>query len=184
MGSLTHEPGGQEADLLTGGDLAHQIQEARSTVALIIVVDLVRNDWSERKPTREIEWTRAITMDLDELAQSTTTPVLLSIGADGFTCNSLLMREWLKERARNFIFAVTHDNESTLDTDYLTPVDESYVTTYDLRMLSRQSSDKQDPRHVDLTDYWDRLQSTKNGVSKNIRTRNQAPRDRFTGKRG
>lgn len=122
-----------------------------------------RNDWSERKPTREIEWTRAITMDLDELAQSTTTPVLLSIGADGFTCNSLLMREWLKERGRNFIFAVTHDNESTLDTDYLTPVGESYVTIYDLRMLSRQSSDKQDPRHVDLIDYWDRLQSTKDG---------------------
>ncbi|CAN9102280.1 unnamed protein product [Alternaria alternata] len=142
-----------------------------------------RNDWSAKKPTREIEWTRAITMDLDELAQSTTTPVLLSIGADGFTCNPLLMSEWLKQRGRNFIFAVTHDNESTLDTEYLTPVGESYVTTYDLRILSRQPSEKGDPRHVDLVNYWDRLQSTKDGVSKNIRPRNQVPRDKSTKKR-
>lgn len=133
-----------------------------------------------RLPERGNEWTRAITTDLDELVKSTTTgrPVLLSVGADGFTCNTLLMSLWLQQRDRRFVFAITHDNASTLNLTYLTQVGKSYVTTYDLQVLSRYPRDTvdEDPRHANLLDYWERLQGTKNMHSKNITTRNRVPR--------
>jgi hypothetical protein len=139
---------------------------------------------------RCVQWTEAITADLQALTQSTT-PVLLSRGADGFACNTDNFRLWLRRlRSLEFVFAVVvtanrifNEGDALLNKDFFTtvkvysanppnhaPIHEARVGTYEPRLfLVREPT----PKYANLIEYWEKLQDGKTTHSTHFGFRNK-----------
>jgi hypothetical protein len=113
-------------------------------------------------------FTEAITKDLHSSSQAATPPVLLSIGLDGFTCNTRLMQSWLKEIDIDFEFAIWTSKTPGMNEQHFTRVDEAYIGRYDSRELLRCLEDRsQAPEaYKDLVKFWAEKQQIKDGQSR------------------
>jgi hypothetical protein len=131
-------------------------------------------------------FTDAITKDLlqfspgrlQEDAGLRASPVLISVGVDGFTCNTHLLLEWLRNLELNFTLAIVSNNISTLDERDFTDVDGAWVGLYDSNAILSNLLDRtQAPRkYSQLFALWDRKQAWKDETSKLYTKRNVKPR--------
>jgi hypothetical protein len=113
---------------------------------------------------RAQQFTEAITADLRSLSHGIKSPVLLSVGIDGFTCNAPLLQQWLQAVNLEFEFAISTGKIPEMNEQHFTQVNGSYIGRYDSRVLQTSLQDiSQAPEaYSDLIAVWNEQQQTKN----------------------
>jgi hypothetical protein len=108
-------------------------------------------------------FTNAITTDLRSLSDGVIPAVLLSVGLDGFTCNTSLLQPWLKEIDLDFELAIWTGHIPAMSEQHFAQVDTAYVGRYDSRELMRCLEDRtQAPEaYINLINVWEDQQRHK-----------------------
>ncbi|KAJ4368129.1 hypothetical protein N0V83_006484 [Neocucurbitaria cava] len=124
-------------------------------------------------------FTNLVTAELRKAASGQTEalqPVLLSVGIDGFTCNTALMREWLQvEEDLNFTFAMTTEALVTLDPRHLQGGVDCYTGLYNAQEMREALIDRgqASSKFLDLFRVWDAQQQAKDAQSEYLVIRNR-----------
>jgi hypothetical protein len=138
------------------------------------------SEWSKQKDiNRAKEWSRNIATDLKHYArESASKPVLLSVGLDGFTCNTTLLPAWLQEVDVDFTLAIATDTipADTLNVQDFSKIDRSYLALYESDVLLSSLLDRSTAptRYTDLFTLWDLQQDIKDAQSRIRASRNHA----------
>jgi hypothetical protein len=130
-----------------------------------IHVKVPRNPRENTLRNRAAKFTTAITRDLQQLASiNSPAPILLSLGFDGYTCNTTLLLSWLHDIDINFALAIcTKPIISGINDKYFPKVDNLYFGLYDSRTLQayREDRSRASTECIELFDHWDGLQQAK-----------------------
>lgn len=123
----------------------------------------------EREEMRRARyWTEELEADLLECCRrrSASKPVLLSVGLDGFTCNTALLLKWLQRIDQEFVFAIVTEKIPIMEPRHFV-AGSQYVGIYDCLALRGGLEDRSTaPAHyAALFNFWERQQAHKNEQS-------------------
>lgn len=134
------------------------------------------NPWNINRQYRGMELSQQVTADLRQACQKQQVPrpVLLSVGLDGFTCNTTLLSKWLEDINLDFTFVVVTKSIPNLNPQHFIFLDDSYIGVYESTVLQRSLLDRSKAPvvYAELLDHWDAMQGTKDQQAKFIRPRN------------
>lgn len=106
-------------------------------------------------------------------------PIVISVGLDGFTCNTKLLTEWLQRINVNFNLAIVTNSLAGLDHSHFWTVDDkTFVATFNSNDLLRSLLDptRAPENHRELIDLWNNKQGVKDGESAFCARRNVRPK--------
>ncbi|KAH5280496.1 hypothetical protein HBI72_020880 [Parastagonospora nodorum] len=138
-------------------------------------------DTEKWRRLRAATLTSAIIEDLQQLASKhSPTPILLTLGFDGFTCNTARLLVMLQNVDLRFQLAICTNDIYDMDRTHFTRIDRSYFGFYDSETIRTYLEDRScaNDKYLQLFEVWDGLQQGKDLQSRFRRHRNVLPKIR------
>ncbi len=137
-----------------------------------------RQDHVSQSTARARKWTKEIAADLQKAfnEERPIKPILLSVGIDGFTCNTELLLMWLQQVDISFTLAIVSHGIPLLDPEHWDLFGKDcYVGLFDSEILLTSLLDRSQapPAYSELLALWDKKQDHKDGQSETHAPRNK-----------